>query len=288
MKLSTLYPESRSGKEIILTSSLVGILFYILLIVYQPFGTSQFEHTFKYLLLAPYAIITTFSFYIVNILSMQWKKKWKTGREILKIFLILFIISILAYFYNTLFLSRVRLSFENFLYMFAYSVAIGTPVSCIYILAKYIYLSNNSQFNEEAGNLENDNIANTDHCLAIERSLKLSIISENSNIFMEIAVEDFVFAEAADNYCVLHFYENDILKNEIIRISLTKLLDQIQRDNIRKVHRSLIVNLKKVIKFKGNTSGYSITLENMNKELRVSRNYIGSVAPLLKKFAIRP
>ncbi len=75
MKLSTLYPESRSGKEIILTSSLVGILFYILLIVYQPFGTSQFEHTFKYLLLAPYAIITTFSFYIVNILSMQWKKK---------------------------------------------------------------------------------------------------------------------------------------------------------------------------------------------------------------------
>ncbi|MGA6120960.1 LytTR family transcriptional regulator DNA-binding domain-containing protein [Sphingobacterium anhuiense] len=288
MKLSTLYPESRSGKEIILTSSLVGILFYILLIVYQPFGTSQFEHTFKYLLLAPYAIITTFSFYIVNILSMQWKKKWTTGREILKIFLILFIISILAYFYNTLFLSRVRLSFENFLYMFAYSVAIGTPVSCIYILAKYIYLSNNSQFNEEEGNLESDNIADTDHCLAIERSLKLCIISENSNIFMEIAVEDFVFAEAADNYCVLHFYENDILKNEIIRISLTKLLDQIQRDNIRKVHRSLIVNLKKVIKFKGNTSGYSITLENMNKELRVSRNYISSVAPLLKKFAIRP
>lgn len=288
MKLSTLYPESRSGKEIILTSSLVGILFYILLIVYQPFGTSQFEHTFKYLLLAPYAIITTFSFYIVNILSMQWKKKWTTGREILKIFFILFIISIFAYFYNTLFLSRVRLSFENFLYMFAYSVAIGTPVSCIYILAKYIYLSNNSQFNEEAGNLENDNIADTDHCLAIERSLKLCIISENSNIFMEIAVEDFVFAEAADNYCILHFYENDILKNEIIRISLTKLLDQIQRDNIRKVHRSLIVNLKKVIKFKGNTSGYSITLENMNKELRVSRNYIGSVAPLLKKFAIRP
>jgi len=288
MKLSTLYPESRSGKEIILTSSLVGILFYILLIVYQPFGTSQFEHTFKYLLLAPYAIITTFSFYIVNILSMQWKKKWTTGREILKIFLILFIISILAYFYNTLFLSRVRLSFENFLYMFAYSVAIGTPVSCIYILAKYIYLSNNSQFNEEEGNLESDNIADTDHCLAIERSLKLCIISENSNIFMEIAVEDFVFAEAADNYCVLHFYENDILKNEIIRISLTKLLDQIQRDNIRKVHRSLIVNLKRVIKFKGNTSGYSITLENMNKELRVSRNYIGSVAPLLKKFAIRP
>jgi len=288
MKLSTLYPESRSGKEIILTSSLVGILFYILLIVYQPFGTSQFEHTFKYLLLAPYAIITTFSFYIVNILSMQWKKKWTTGREILKIFLILFIISILAYFYNTLFLSRVRLSFENFLYMFAYSVAIGTPVSCIYILAKYIYLSNNSQFNEEEGNLESDNIADTDHCLAIERSLKLCIISENSNIFMEIAVEDFVFAEAADNYCVLHFYENDILKNEIIRISLTKLLDQIQRDNIRKVHRSLIVNLKKVIKFKGNTSGYRITLENMNKELRVSRNYIGSVAPLLKKFAIRP
>lgn len=288
MTLSTLYPESRSGKEIILTSSLVGISFYILLIVYQPFGTSQFEHTSKYLLLAPYAIITTFSFYIVNFLSMQWKKKWTTGREILKIFLILFIISIFAYFYNTLFLSKVQLSFENFLYMFAYSAAIGTPVSCIYILARYIYLSNESQCNEEGENYEKENITETYRHFDIESNLKLCVVSEYSNFYKEIAVEDFVFAEAADNYCVLHFYENDILKNEIIRISLTKLLSQIQCDTIRKVHRSLIVNLKKVTKFKGNTSGYRITLKNINRELTVSRNYVSSVIPLLKEFAIRP
>lgn len=288
MILSASYPDSRSPKEIILTSSLVGISFYVLLIVYQPFGTSQFENTYKYLLLSPYAIITSFSFCIVNLLSMQWKKKWTIGLEILKVFLILLLISIFAYLYNSLFLSKVHLSLANFLYMFAYTSSLAIPVSSIYILARYIYLSNKSQFNDGGGNYENNNVTETDHCLETESNLKLCIVSEYSNFYKEIALEDFVFAEAADNYCVLHFYEKDILKNEMIRISLTKLLDQIQRDTIQKVHRSFIVNLKKVTKFKGNTSGYRITLKNIDKELTVSRNYIRSVVPILKGFAIRP
>ena len=60
MILDAAYPDSESHQEIILTSTLVGILFYVLLIIYQPFGTSQFEHTYKYLLLFPYAVMTSF------------------------------------------------------------------------------------------------------------------------------------------------------------------------------------------------------------------------------------
>ncbi|MEJ5147085.1 MULTISPECIES: LytTR family DNA-binding domain-containing protein [unclassified Sphingobacterium] len=286
MILDAAYPDSESHQEIILTSTLVGILFYVLLIIYQPFGTSQFEHTYKYLLLFPYAVMTSFSFCTVNLLSLQWKKKWTIGLELFKAFLILFLISIFAYLYNSLYLSEVQLSVENFLYMFAYTTALGIPVSSIYILARFIYLNNKDRSNEVRENYQH--IEKTDNCIEEEDNLKLCIVSDYANFHQEMDVDDFILAEAADNYCILHFYEKGILKKEMVRISLTKLLDQVECDTIQKVHRSFIFNLRKVTKFKGNTAGYKISLENIDREVTVSRNYITPVIPLLKEFAVRP
>ncbi|MFZ1498077.1 MAG: LytTR family DNA-binding domain-containing protein [Saprospiraceae bacterium] len=291
MILKAQYPNSETNKEIILTSSIVGILLYLLLIIYQPFGTSQFEHPHKYLLLFPYAVITGFSFFWVNLLMSKQKRKWTIGSELFKNFLILLLISSLSYLYNTLFLSKVNLSFENYLYMFAYTLALALPVSAIYILARYIYLNNKNK------PIKNTNISDGKSVIKSEKyneiiesdlKQKLYIVSENGNFCIEVQQEDFVFAESADNYCIVYFYKNDILQKEILRISLTKLLSQIQTDSIKKVHRSFIVNLKKVNKLKGNTSGYKISIANIEKELTISRNYIDSILPVLENLAIHP
>jgi len=291
MILRTQYPNSETTKETVLTSAIVGILFYFFLIIYQPYGTSEFEHSYKYLLLFPYAIITGFSFFFVNLLIRKRKREWKISSEVLKVFLILFLVSSLSYFYNTLYLSKVNLSFENYLYMFAYTLALGLPISAIYVLARYIYLNNKNI------PIENKIIANSNSIIKSENSIeiyenslkqKLYIESDYSNFNLEIQPEDFVFAESADNYCILHFYDNDILQKVMIRISLTKLLNQIETDTIKKIHRSYIVNLKKVKKFKGNTSGYKISVENLEKDLIISRHYIDSVIPVLKNLVVHP
>lgn len=87
---------------------------------------------------------------------------------------------------------------------------------------------------------------------------------------------------------MIYFYKNEILQKQMIRISLSKLLDQIETDAIKKVHRFYIVNLKKVTKFKGNSSGYRISIKNIEKELKISRKYIDLTVPVLKNFAVRP
>lgn len=289
MILRAQYPNSDTSREIIVTSSIVGILLYFSIIIYQPFGTSQFEHAYKYLLLFPYAIITAFSFCSVNLLISKQKRKWTIGLELFKTFLILVVISFFSYLYNTLFLSQVNLSFENFLYMFVYTSALGFPVVLIYILARYIYLNNKNKpaiGNRIADNkpfIKQENFIQIDDC-----AIKLCIVADSADSTLEIAEQDFVYAESADNYCILYFYENGIIQTKFIRISLTKLLDQIQTDTIKKVHRSFIVNLKKVTKFKGNASGYKISIENMEKELSISRNYVYLILPILKNIAVRP
>lgn len=291
MIFKTQYPNNETKNEVILTSLVVGAFFYMLLIIYQPFGTSNFEHSHKYLLLFPYAVITGFSFCLITLLLLKQKRNWTVGSELLKAFLTLLLISFLSYLYNTLFLSKVSLSFENYLYMFAYTLALGFPVSTIYILARYIYLSNKNKYFKNATTIAHKQfILSENHSEINERQLqqKLCIISDYANFSIEIRQEDFVFAESADNYCILHFYVNGILQKEMIRISLSKLLNQIQTDTIRKVHRSFIVNLTKVVKFRGNSSGYKISLENIEKELIVSRHHIDLVLPILEQLVIHP
>lgn len=287
--LNKLYPNGETSKEIIVTSLLFGFLLYILLIIYQPFGTSQFEHIYKYFLLFPYAGISASSFCCINLLLSKQKREWTVGLELSKIFLILLLISSLSYFYNSFFLSKVSLSFENYLYMFAYTSALGVPVGAIYFLSRYIYLIEKDK--PFAGKIVSDRKLAFDSKNTIEKNnknIELHIVADDENFDMKIEHKNFLYAESADNYCIIHFYRDGMLQRQIIRISLTKLLFQIQTEAIKKVHRSFIVNLRKVDRFKGNTSGYKILIENVEKEIAISRSYIDEVVPLLKNFAIRP
>ncbi|HZH39171.1 MAG TPA: LytTR family DNA-binding domain-containing protein, partial [Bacillales bacterium] len=217
------------------------------------------------------------------------KKKWTIGLELLKIFLIFLLISVLSYSYNCLFVSKVNPSFENLLYMFLYTSALGLPAAAIYVMARYIYMSKKNKPTVTGNVLDDGSALVTTGIIDTKESNKrLHIVADYGNFHFDIEQEDFVYAEAVDNYCFIHFYKNGSIQKEIIRISLTKLLKQIQTDAIKRVHRSFIVNLKKVTKFKGNASGYKISLEDVTHELIVSRSYIDSIIPVLKTFVVRP
>lgn len=268
-------------KEIIITSLVAGVLLYLFLIMYQPFGTSQFEHPYKYLLLFPYAVITALSFYSVLLFARN-KRKWTLGSEVLKSFFILLLISLCSYLYNSLFLSEVYLSFENYLYMFAYTLALGLPVFIMYIMARYIYLTKTAGPAVDMRRPESESVLKTENLMDSEESdKKLYITSEYGNFHLEIEQRDFIYAETMDNYCRLYFYKNGVVCKEVIRISMSNLLIQIQTSSIKRIHRSFIVNLHLATKFKGNASGYKISLNNIQKELAVSRNYIDTIVPFL-------
>lgn len=290
MNLKVFYPNTETTREIIITSSMAGVLSYLLLIIYQPFGTSQFEHPYKNLLLFPYAIATTFSLCSINLLSRRRKGNWTIGLELVKILLVLLSTSILSCLYNTFFVSKISLASENFLSMFLYTSALGLPVSAIYLLGRYIYLG---KTNKPA--VADNIIVSNEHSFTATPSIdikdsntELHIVSDNGNFHLHLKQEDFVYAEAVDNYCFIHFYRDGIIHKEIIRSSLTRLSDQLQAHAVKRVHRSYIVNLEKVRKYKGNASGYKLSLSDIDTELMVSRKYVDSIIPLLKSLADRP
>lgn len=135
------YPKSESFREIFISSLGAGISVYLFLIIFQPFGTENFQHPYKFLLLFPYCIIFGTAFFMISVMTFRFSN-WNMGSELLKIIFILFLSSVVSYFYNSLFLSHIALDLGNYFYMFLYCLAVGIPVSAIYILSRYIYLKN--------------------------------------------------------------------------------------------------------------------------------------------------
>ncbi|WP_079240216.1 LytTR family DNA-binding domain-containing protein [Chryseobacterium indologenes] len=268
------YPKSESFKEIFVSSLGAGIAVYLFLIIFQPFGTENFQHPYKFLLLFPYCIIFGMAFFIANLMTSRFNN-WNIGAEFVKIILILFLSSVLSYFYNSLFLSHVALDLGNYFYMFLYSLAIGIPVSIIYILSRYIYLKNihEKKARDISQHLPVSPTKQRQNLLKITAQSTELIINEN----------DFLFVQSMENYCTFYFLEHSSLQKIMIRISLANVLQQIETCSVKKCHRSYIVNLGRVKNLKGNAQGYKLILPEIDFGIPVSRSFISSIIPQLQQ-----
>lgn len=268
------YPNSESFKEIFASSLGAGLSVYLFLIIFQPFGTENFQHPYKFLLLFPYCIIFGTAFFIANLITSR-VNKWNIGAELSKIIFIIFFGSVLSYFYNSLFLSYVELDLGNYFYMFLYSLAVGIPISIIYILSRYIYLKN---IHEKKA----DNISQHLPIPAPEQLHNLLKISAQNTELM-IHEKDFLCVQSMENYCTFYFLEKNSVKKIVIRISFSNALQQIETDSVKKCHRSYIVNLRRVKNLKGNAQGYKLILPEIDFEIPVSRSFIPSIIPQLQQ-----
>lgn len=268
----TPYPKSQSIKEILFSSMAAGILVYLFLIIFQPFGTESFHHPYKYLILFPYTVIFGAAFFTSDLCTSRFKN-WNIVSELLKILLILFLASSLSYFYNSLFISHVELSFENYCYMFLYSLSVGIPISAIYILSRYIYLNSHKYIPKNK---------TTEQIDLPEHSINTIISISVNNTVLTIAEKDLLCIQSMENYCTLYYLENKTVKKIWLRISLSNILTQVQTQNITRCHRSYIINLEKVKNLRGNAQGYKLFLQEIDFEIPVSRSFISIIIPQLQ------
>lgn len=266
------YPTSKSVKEIFISSIAAGILVYLFLIIFQPFGTENFHHPYKYLILFPYTVIFGTVFFASGLLTSRFKD-WNVGSELLKILMILFLGSVLSYFYNSLFISHVPLSLENYAYMFLYSLAVGIPISVIYILSRYIYLKSSHE-----NIIKTIDPQHSQNPLNMAKAV-LKILVNNTEF--TIAEDNLLCIRSMENYCTLYYLSNKGISKQLFRISLSNILIQVETHNTQRCHRSYIVNLNKVNKLKGNAQGYKLIISEMDFDIPVSRSFISVIIPRL-------
>ncbi len=242
---------------------------YLFLIVFQPFGAYTYTNKYKYLLMAPYALIAFIVFSSVNLFFQGQNSNWNLFKELLKLCGILIICSILNYIYNIYFINHVDFSFVHLLYMCFYTLALVLPVSMIYMLARYLYLIRYS-----------NSISET---LSEQISSKfLTIKPDSGSNGFQLYEDDFLYAESEGNYTTIYFLKKNIPNKELVRLSLKNLEEQLECSNIVRCHRSFIVNANRVIRAKGNAQGYKLFIEGLESYIPVSRNYIPEMKNKIK------
>ncbi|MBT8230994.1 MAG: LytTR family transcriptional regulator [Saprospiraceae bacterium] len=124
---------------------------------------------------------------------------------------------------------------------------------------------------------ENANIADSIHVkprqLEIENENKIVIDMNGQNLY--IRVEDFVLAEAMQNYVTIYHLNNEqqIIKTTF-RSTLKSFLEKVNDHQVLQSHRSYIVNCVHIKDVSGNAQGLKLELQNTDIIVPVSRKYI--------------
>lgn len=263
------YPTDNIRKEIGAAAVAVALLVYLFLALFQPFGTYNYAHPNKYLLLAPYAIIAFVTFFTGDHLASKYYPGWNWANEIVKNCVLLLFCSLLNYGYSIYFINDAGFDLRALCYMILFTYALGIPVCSIAILGKYAFLKNNTT---RAASITAPDLVMS------AGTVNSMIIVPDVGTKVDIIKEAFLYARSEGNYSNIFYLHNDQVKKLLLRITLKNLEAQICGDAIIRCHRSYILNKENATGKQGNAQGFKISLKYASEKVPVSRKYIGTIA----------
>ena len=117
----------------------------------------------------------------------------------------------------------------------------------------------------------------------------IEIWAENKRESFSVAFCDLLFIEKRDNYAVIVFLKNNQVERKLIRTSLKEIESRYIKKPLTRCHSSFIVNIAKVIDYKGNSKGLKLAILDYDQPVPVSARYYNKmISELNEKFLSTP
>lgn len=262
------FPDDNSLIAEIKSSVIIGFFVFMFLFLFKPFGMhragSMVALYSAYFGIATSVVSLLANLFIDHILKVDRQSpKWTFGRWLLSVVFVVLLIAFANYFIMAYINQDVSFKFAHFLRIAYTTVLIALfPVGFI----GYLHLTKMLRQNEAfAGRFVRPEIDN-------ER--KGLVIGKDANASLRIDQEDFLFAEAMQNYLAVYHYSDGELKKDIIRMTLKELESSISNEQIVRCHRSFICNLRNIEEISGNAQGLKLKMKYSDHTVQVSRSYL--------------
>ena len=252
----------------------VAFLFF-----FRPFGITGSKHFLVLMVTLGFGFITTSSIVILSLLTRLIFKNtfkdqhWSLGLEFLFTLLHFSFIGL----FNMLYAAWVfhfPITADLLFRFQLYTLGVGVFPIAFVIYVQYNRL--NQRYLHEALDL-NRNI----HPKADQKANSSEILifrSELKEPDFVLEKQNFLFAESADNYVVIHFLENGQLKKHMLRTSLSNMEEEIAaQSKLMRTHRAFIANLDQVVDFSGNAQGLRLRMKHTEAEVPVSRKMVENI-----------
>lgn len=108
---------------------------------------------------------------------------------------------------------------------------------------------------------------------------------EKGEIRLSINIENVLYIEAADNYVIIRYINNDKIVDFFLRTNLKKLSDDLRDTPIQRCHRSYMINMLHVTSLKKDVAEFLIQFDTTSiKDITVSKTYQDTVMEAFTKY----
>ena len=113
-----------------------------------------------------------------------------------------------------------------------------------------------------------------DENIGFKSSNLISIRDSRGILQLSVAKENLLYIESADNYMCVWYKKNDILKKQLLHITMKEMSEQLADSNIVRCHRSYMINLDLVKVMRREKGNLFLELEEPGvREIPISKTY---------------
>ncbi len=272
------YPRAQPTlRGSLLTAAGAGAFVSIFLIVFQPFGSANWNHPHKLLLLAGFGAVTFVALLLISFIGPRvfrsWysEKNWTVGKEIFHNVVVILVITVGNILYTES-ISIGSIGPAAILAWIGITLAVGIIPATVITLLNYTRLLR--QYATTGFRIEATGASGSD---------QLTLMAENEKDSLTLTTQSLLYIESADNYAEVVYWENEKKEKKLLRSSLSRIEEQIHAADIVRCHRSYIVNLHQVESINGNAQGYKLHLKNEVTTIPVARRYGDRVKAFFQK-----
>lgn len=259
-----------------------GVFVALFLIIFQPFGTREFQSETKYLFLAGYGVVISLMIWLgIKLPPMVFprlfeEERWTVGKHILFSTLIFAFVFFVCYIYKDLALGN-SISWRGFFGFFPFALSIAVfPIAGLIIGDYVLQLKHYTKLAATA----NNRLAHQEPKVNLS---KITLPDENGKPVLELLPTQLLYLQAADNYVEVFHLENAATpRRTILRNSLSALETMPGNDSLFRCHRSYLVNLSLVERVSGNAQGYRLHFAGLEASVPVARGRSAEVLDKLR------
>jgi len=206
------------------------------------------------------------------------KQEWTILKELLSIFIIILGIGITVYLIAFL----IEESSERWNIMTFLDSCQNAFLVCV-IPFTYFTLKNYRYSKSNVFNVFSKVGINDLHPNSFEELININ--SKLKNEELSFYPSQFLYAISDGNYVNFYLNDNNQIRKETIRNSISNIEEQLSEfPFLVRTHRAFLINIRKVIKKKGNYLGYKLDIEGIDEEIPVSRQKIQIFDKLFREY----
>lgn len=270
------YPFNDDLKYNSIVIFFISVGVFVFLLLFQPFDISSLGTKDKYYLMLGLGLITFLALsinllFITSILNRMFANTtWNIKKEILWNIWILFTISSGYYFFCK---KMGTLEFEYNIVITLLLAAVF-PISALIIINYSRILRLHLKFATELNKKLKENKNIQEKIVLFESDYQKDSLS--------VKVSQILFIRSANNYIEVFWKENEIVKSQLVRCSLTKAEQTVKEEKfLFKCHRSYLVNINFIENVEATPQGYKLSFDKVDFSVPVSKNYSNRLSELI-------